>query len=330
MITLEFNQEGGDALSLTLSEHESVLDALLNAGVDAPHGCKSGVCQSCVMQANDSNIPKAAQTGLKATQIANNQFLSCSCFPTDDFSCQPLNSESVQIAATVSEITPLNEKVIKLILNSELDFKAGQFVNLWRDSTIARSYSIASRSGSKQLEFHIKRVEGGAFSDWAATHLQPGSALNIQGPMGECIYALEDKSAPILLSGIGTGLAPLLGIIRDALAQGHHGRITLILGANHSKDFYYLTELAEIVSNHLNVAVIFVSKGDIPTNVPAPLIAVDGDIYEVVKQRFNSLKGYTVFLCGAESFVKKMKKQCYLNDASLSDIHSDAFIAATP
>ena len=59
-------------------------------------------------------------------------------------------------------------------------------------------------------------------SGWLGTEARPGEAVRLQGPVGECFYVPGQPEQPLLLAGTGTGLAPLYGIVRDALAAGPH------------------------------------------------------------------------------------------------------------
>lgn len=329
MTVVQYTPVGSsESIEVNLKDNESVLDGLLNAGHAIPHGCRAGVCHSCLMQSDSPSIPSAAQKGLKPTQVKSGYFLSCSCFPDAPISAHLTDPEGQNIEAKVTEKEMLTENIMRLRIKAELEYEAGQFVNLWRDETVCRSYSLASAHNvDNDLEFHIKVIEEGAFSDWAKKHLNVGQTVHVQGPLGECYYCLEDKTQPILLCGIGTGLAPLYGIIKAALNQNHIGNITLIIGAKDTSNHYLFDELKTLIKEHINLNVIAVYQSG-EASQAAPIITKQADIYQEVKHRFANLKGYSVYLCGAETFVKKMKKQCFLMDASLSEIHADAFISA--
>src|SRR5690606_38474494 len=68
--------------------------------------------------------------------------------------------------------------------------------------------------------------------------------IRLRGPFGKCYYYNPDNlSFNMLLAGTGTGLAPLIGIIKSALTQGHNGDITLVHGGLRDDDIYYADEL---------------------------------------------------------------------------------------
>lgn len=307
--------------SIQTQDNESVLDALLRDGHDVPYGCKNGVCQSCMMTLEGGDVPSDAQKGLTDQQKKVGSFLACSCFPNSDITVSKGKSDD-KIEGEIKEISSLNDNVIKLKLTSLLSYFPGQFVNLWRDDQVVRSYSLASVPDLDDgLEFHIRHVENGQFSDWIKQSAKEKDAIKIQGPLGTCFYSYseENKDQPMLLAGIGTGLAPLYGIARDALNQGHSGQIVLIVGAKKASNLYLLEELKALSHTFPNFAVEFVAQESSESPIK------QGDIYQEVKD-IGSLKGYKVFVCGADSFVKKMKKQCFLSGANMPDILADSFV----
>ena len=60
---------------------QTVLSALLEQGHNIPNSCRAGVCQSCLIQATEGDVPPEAQTGLKDTLKAQGYFMACSCKP---------------------------------------------------------------------------------------------------------------------------------------------------------------------------------------------------------------------------------------------------------
>lgn len=303
-----------------VSTDESVLDALLRQGVEVPHGCKAGACHSCIMRLEDGEVPATAQAGLKASQKELGYFLSCSWNPSADIGVSFTDQALPKSQARVLDVSRISEKVLRIRLEKTFDFKAGQYFNIWLDDTTVRSYSIASsQSLDDFIELHVKLLPNGRFSQWADEHLRAGDTLTVQGPMGECFYSLTDPQQPMLLIGIGTGLAPLYGIIREAIHNHHKGPIHLVVGARSGEDFYLQDELANVACD-TQVKIDFVClDGASPHHC-------EGDLYQFVKQQYASTKGWCIYLCGAESFVGKMKKQCFLAGANMRDIHADAFL----
>ncbi len=317
--------------NITLKENESVLDGFLRAGHhDIPNGCRAGVCQSCIMKSDSAEEITHAQIGLTEAQKTLKHFLSCQCHPKSPIGVQSTSLSSQQTEGVVIDKTLLSSNVTRLRLTADIDYRPGQYLTLWKDKNIARCYSLASHPNKQNyLELHIKHLTDGAFSSWVKSGLNIGDKIKIQGPLGKCFYT-AGKAQPLLLSAIGTGLAPILGILQDALEKGHHGAIHLLLGARSPDNFYLVDALKNLAAQNRQISLTFVYQ-NIPaqnnTNSEADFsFAVQGDIYQYCKKTYPDMKGYRVFLCGAESFTTKMRKQCFLAGASMGDISADAFI----
>lgn len=161
-------------------------------------------------------------------------------------------------------------------------------------------------------------------SRWLAT-VERGQDLRVRGPSGECFYRPDRPEAPILLSGTGTGLAPLWGILRDALGHGHQGPITLVHGARDRNGLYYVQQLQELSTQFSQFRYVrCVWEGEPEAGVEV------GDIAAVAPKVAGNLKGARVYLCGDPERVHALEKRCYLAGAAMKDILSDPFVVATP
>lgn len=310
---------------VALTDGDTVLDALLRAGHKIPYGCRAGACQSCLLQLEAGELPAVAQVGLTNAQKILGYFLSCTCKPSADSSLVVRQSTTnLKKTATLVHKEALSEHVFQLRLQTELDYFPGQYVTLWRNEYLARSYSLASLPNADNvIELHVKRIANGAFSRWACDEFAIGESLQIQNAMGKCFYT-GDGTQPILLVGLGTGLAPLYGILRDALAKGQQAPIHLYAGASDANDCYLINELIMLANQYPLLTVTFLALTGARPQV------VNGNIYQLIQQQFPSLKGFKVFLCGAESFVRKLKKQCFIAGANMADIATDTFLPFTP
>ncbi|MBI1390037.1 MAG: 2Fe-2S iron-sulfur cluster binding domain-containing protein [bacterium] len=304
-----------------LQPDETVLDALLRNGVDVPYACKTGVCQSCMMKAAAGEPPSSSQRGLKPTRRAQGYFLACQCKPDGRLI---VGDAGEVIAARLMEKTPLNARVIRLRFEPEsrVDWAAGQFVSLIRGDGESRSYSIASapvRDGF--IEMHVQRVEGGAISPWLHEEAEPGERIRLRGPYGDCFYLSGEPERPLLLACTGTGLAPIYGVLRDALALGHSGPIHLLHGGLDESGLYLVDELLDLAGRYSNLSY----TRCVLNGASKPGLVV-GDIGELLLQTAPSFSGWRVYLCGAPDLVRLMQKKVFLHGATSQDIHADAFI----
>jgi NAD(P)H-flavin reductase/ferredoxin len=303
---------------------ESVLDALLRQGVEVAHSCRSGACLTCLLRAAAGAPPEAAQRGLRPTLRDQGYFLACQCRPTGDLLVRDAADGGLYGRAEVAAVERLSPQVAKVALApaTELYYHPGQFVTLRRPADgLARSYSLASVPRlDRHLELHVKRLPGGAMSGWIYDELRAGQTLDLQGPNGACYYLPGRPDQALLLIGNGTGLAPLIGILRDALADGHRGPVHLYHGTRRAEGLYMHQSLSALAVRHDNVAYHPCLSG--------PQVAAGcraGRAEAVAFADHPDLAGWRVFLCGYPPMVQAARRRAYLAGAALADIHADAF-----
>lgn len=313
-----------DGQPVAVDPGETLLDALLRAGVAVPHSCRAGACQSCLVKATAGVPPREAQAGLRSSLAQQGFLLACVARPTEDLSVSTDAAAGLTVPATVSAVETLAGDVVRVTITpaAEFPYRAGQYVTVLRDDGLARSYSIANLPGAGTLELHVRVLPGGQMSQWLAS-APLGARVSLRGPNGECFYEPEPE-VPLVLAGTGTGLAPLWGVLQDALTAGHTGPIHVMHGARGPAGLYLVDELRALAATHPNVAYsACVLEGD---GVGVERGALD----DVLFSRFPNLAGHKVFLCGDPALVQKMKRKAFLAGARLADIRADAFVTAPP
>jgi NAD(P)H-flavin reductase len=290
---------------------ETVLDTLLRQGVAVPNSCRAGACQSCLLRAAEGPVPQAAQAGLKATLVEQGYFLSCLCRPDADLVLEPAGG--LEVEAEIAALERLSETVLRVRLRAELPYRAGQYVTMLRDDGLARSYSLASLPHEDRLELHVRRAPGGRMSGWLFDQARVGQPVRLRGPAGDCFYTAGNEDQPLLLAGTGTGLAPLWGICRDALRQGHRGPIYLYHGALRPEGLYLREELEALPGVHYR-----------------PAVLADGPLDQVIAAAHPKLAGWRGFICGDPAIVRLLKKKIFLAGMGSRDIFADAFLEGPP
>ena len=309
--------------AIEIEPGEDVLSALLRAEIDAPHSCRSGVCQSCMHRAVDGKPPAAAQQGLSEAQKALGYFLACRCVPDTPLTIVPAREAEGRSEAFVRSIDRLSGEVVRLRLEHGADFayRPGQFLELITHDGLGRHYSIASLpQEDPYVELHIRLHTGGRMSQFIAEELAPGSRLHIAGPLGTCIYEGVDPDQPMALIGSGTGLAPLLGVLRDALKRGHRGPIRLYHGAREREGLYLHDHLEALTETHANLSYV--------PRVLNESGHQGGDVAAAALEHEDALSRTAFFLCGGEKLVGRLKRDLYLKGVSLKQMRSDAFLPA--
>ncbi len=305
-------------------ENESVLDCLLRHGVSAPYSCRNGVCQTCLMRATKGSPTAPSQKGLKQTQVSQNFFLACACIPQNEIEIVLPDTQSSRHETSVLEKTFLSDSVLRLRLSRPENFSyfAGQFLTIFKTKTIGRSYSLASVPDVDQyLEFHIHIIPGGQMSPWLANDITVGDTISVSEALGSCIYIDAAKNQPLLLIGTGTGMAPLIGIARQALLNGHQLPIKIYHGSRTNSGLYLDNKLKELAFRHENIEYFPCVTREKPERGAREARASDMAIEDN-----SDLKNYTVYLCGNADMVNNTKRKIFLAGVSLQNIHADPFI----
>lgn len=312
-----------DGASYPCDEGETVLKALTRAGVDIPYSCEKGTCLTCLVKCTDGEIPKEAQENVKRSLAEQGYFLACQCKPTAALSVSPVDDAVIYGRATVRQIDKMTDDVCRVIISpsTPLYYRAGQFINIRRFDGLVRSYSIASVPRlDTDLEIHVKRLTDGKMSNWIHQEVKPGDELDLQGPNGECFYVPGQPEMDMLLIGTGTGLAPLIGVIRDALAAGHTGNVYLYHGSRNMGGHYMSGRIKALAEEHGNFHYHPCVSGEAP---PPEFRADRAD--RAAFDDHPSLDGFRVFICGYPAMVHDARKKAFMAGANLALIHIDPF-----
>ncbi len=300
-------------------EGETVLDALLRQDAAVPYSCRNGVCLTCMMRCRGGAPPADSQGGIKDSLRLEGHFLPCICTADGDLAFELPNDDELYGRAILRRIEQLSPSVCRLFLEpaTPLYYRAGQFINLRRDDGLVRSYSLASVPRlDDNLELHVKRLPRGEMSNWLFEEAQADTGLDIQGPNGDCFYVPGRPGTPLLLIGNGSGLAPLIGIARDALSSGHEGEIQLYHGTRHPEGLYLDETLRAMAEDHANFTYRACVSGE---------SGQSGRAENVAFAEHPGLDGYRVYLCGYPPMVHAARKRAYLMGAALADVYADPF-----
>lgn len=138
---------------------------------------------------------------------------------------------------------------------SLFDFTQGQYLTLRKQfdgEELRRSYSICAGTDEGVLRVGIKRVNGGAFSTWANEQLVPGDQIDAMPPMGRFFTPIETGAEKHYLGfAAGSGITPLLSIIKTVLAREPRSRFTLVYANRQIGSIMFREELEDLKNIHL-------------------------------------------------------------------------------
>ncbi|BAQ76469.1 2-polyprenylphenol hydroxylase [Pseudomonas sp. Os17] len=292
----------------------NLLDALNQAGVAVPYSCRAGSCHACLVHCVQGLPSDSRPDALSDEQRRRGWRLACQCQVVEDLQVETFNPQRDGQPARVIGLDWLSSSVLRLRLQPErpLRYRAGQHLVLWTATQVARPYSLASLPEEDRfLEFHLDCRHPGQFSD-AARQLQVGDTLSLGELSGGALHYDPDwQQRPLWLLAAGTGLAPLFGVLREALRQDHQGPIRLIHLAHDSSEHYLAKPLAALAANRPQLSVELWQG--------AELTAALAQLRLVSRQTL-------ALLCGHPDSVEAFARRLYLAGLPRNQLLADVFL----
>jgi NAD(P)H-flavin reductase len=292
----------------------NLLDALNQAGVTVPYSCRAGSCHACLVHCVQGLPSDSRPDALSDEQRRLGWRLACQCQVVEDLHVETFDPVRDGLPATVSGLDWLSSSVLRLRLQPQrpLRYRAGQHLVLWAAGQIARPYSLASLpEDDRFLEFHLDCRHPGQFSD-AARQLQLGDPMRLGELRGGALHYDPDwQQRPLWLLAAGTGLAPLFGILREALRQDHQGPIRIIHLAHDSSEHYLAKPLAALAANRAQLSVELWTGAEL-TAALAQL--------RLVSRQTQAL------LCGHPDSVEAFARRLYLAGLPRNQLLADVFL----
>ena len=167
----------------------------------------------------------------------------------------------------VAEVVPETDEAnsIRFEIPSDLvdafRFKAGQHLTLRAEiggEEVRRNYSLCTAPSDNDVMVTVKRIAGGLFSNWVGDNLKAGDTLDVMTPHGS-FTTIFDANANRHYVGIagGSGITPVMSLIRTALSEEPKSRFTLLYGNRDSSSIIFLEALAALKNEHMGRLEIF-------------------------------------------------------------------------
>lgn len=300
--------------TLDVTPGVNLLAALREAEVPVSYSCMAGRCGTCrcLLTGEDGRRSEvlACQTWLTRPAIVE-------ITEPDEVVVHPARSLSAKVVA----VQALGPDVHRLLLapTRPLAHSPGQYVQLQFKPGLVRPYSMAGLATDALLEFHVREVTDGRASGHVANGLQVGDAVRVSGPLGTA-YLRQQHRGPMLCVASGTGLAPILSIVRGALDAGMANPIHLYLGGRTPRELYGLDQLEALQQRHagLRVTLVVGSGAD-------PARHRQGRVAQAIERDLGELTGWRAYLCGSPSMVEATAMAVRRLGVAAGHVHADAF-----
>ena len=242
----------------TVNPKETILSAALRQGVRFPYSCKVGGCATCKCQLKGGKVKELTSSAfiLSAEDLDNQFILGCQSQLKSDVTVyvgglSDGSSEVKSLSGEIAAVERLTQDMVRVSvkLPEPLNYLPGQYalVSVPSITSGPRSYSFATAPKGDTVDFFIREVPGGEMSVWANQSAKAGENITIDGPYGD--FYLRPGSGEMLMLAGGSGLAPVLAILEDAMAHKIDRDVIFIYGARTQADLSCQEDIAQIASN---------------------------------------------------------------------------------
>lgn len=295
------------ARSFAAAEGDTVLDAMLAADVPVAWSCRAGICGTC--RARRSSDGAEVLLCRQALQVSGEEYAL-------DYLPHSAGEPPIcrRMALVEAKRTIAGVWRIDLELELPFPFRAGQYAALQLPTDvldqkrIERYFSMASAPGDHIMRFYLRDYPDGTFGRYLSQNARPGDMFKITGPFGT--LTVTSNEDPLLLIGWGTGVAPLLSVVRDIAVRESRRAVALVSGARLSSRLVGQEEAVWISQLMPRFSALFaVHDGSSPA-------ARSGGLRCAVSESFAALGAAPAeaLICGSASFCAEAAK--LVTDAS--------------
>ena len=177
-------------------------------------------------------------------------------------------------------------------------WRAGQHVQLFIELDgirQSRTYSLTSVQANGVVELAIKRQPGGRFSNWLLDQLMPGQVVELSQAQGEMSW--PDDGRGVVLVAAGSGITPLLGLLREALANGFNAPLTFVHQVRNRTQQAFADELKALSARYPNLQLRLALSGE---------AAQTDELGRLQPEDVQQLPGAHLLACGPRGFVEKL------------------------
>lgn len=238
-------------------------------------------------------------------------------------------------ALTVSEVkkeTPSSVSIAFSVpehLKDLFAFKAGQYITIKHQSAgkeLRRAYSICSSPKSGVLKVAVKKVDKGAFSEYANTDLKAGDTLQVMPPTGK--FILEPNLKNYAAFAAGSGITPVLSLIKSTLEEMPQSTFLLVFGNRNLAEAMFYNEILELqkqYSNRFAAEFIFSRKEEENSKFGR----IDRSIVNFfLKNKYVETTYAAFYLCGPEEMIDEVSSTLKQNGINSKQIHHELFSTA--
>ncbi|QXP82964.1 aromatic/alkene monooxygenase hydroxylase FAD-binding subunit MmoC [Methylococcus sp. ANG] len=265
--------EDGESLRFECRSDEDVITAALRQDIFLMSSCREGGCATCkaLCTEGDYDLKGCSVQALPPEEEEDGLVLLCRTYPKTDLEvelpythCRISYGEVGSFEAEVVGLNWVSTNTVQFLLQKRPDecgnrgvkFEPGQFMELTIPGTdVSRAYSPANIPNPEgRLEFLIRVLPEGRFSDYLRNDARVGQVLSVKGPLG--VFGLKEHGmAPRYFVAGGTGLAPVVSMVRQMREWTAPNETRIYFGVNTEPELFYIDELKSLERSMRNLTV---------------------------------------------------------------------------
>ena len=324
--------------SFEVQRDEPILSAAIRQGIGLPYGCRDGACGSCKSRLLEGRVIHGAHQ-LRALSVAEEDagwILPCcaaaqtacviearSVPGAGEFPVLKMPARVLALQRAAPDVMILR---LQLPANQNLQYRAGQFIEIILRDGARRSYSMANASHNlgqpPALELHLRHLVGGKFTDHVFGSMREKEILRIEGPFGS-FFLREESAKPIVLLAAGTGFAPVKALIEHMRLKAVDRPTVLYWGGRRPQDLYLNGWCEQAAAQMPNLRYVPVISDALPDDA---WTGRSGFVHRAVMQDLPDLSGHQVYACGAPVMVDAARRD-FVQHCGLpeDEFYADAF-----
>lgn len=331
----------GQQLSFPCAADEDLLSAAERENILLPSQCRNGSCGACVAKVTQGlyQLEESSTEALPEAAKSEGQMLLCRTYPQADLHIQtPYDYEFIRFeriperAAEIANLDTIASDTQRLLLaflpdeekGQAAEFEPGQYLEIQVPGTEARrAYSLANNTNwDGHLEMIIRHRDGGLFSGYLS-NAKPGERLWVRGPLGTFTLR-ENGLRPRWFIGGGTGVVPLISMLRRMADWGEAHPARLYFGVRHSEELFFTEIIEELQQQLPQLRVkLCVSRPKAHEHNYA------GNVVETLKGDLAAMTASPdCYICGSARLVQGVTETALDHGVPVAQIYSERFIPA--
>ncbi len=218
-------------------------------------------------------------------------------------------------------------------LHGQFSYQPGQHITIRADinnESVRRSYSLCSSPADKEWRIAVKKIEGGIFSAFANHVIKAGDAVELLPPLGNFILPHTDEAKQYIFFAAGSGITPILSMIKSGLVQQPHSSFTLLYGNKTIQSIIFKEKIEALKNKYMQRFQLIHVLSREQTEAPLNEGRINAAKCEQVFKYIMPLKADAFFICGPEAMIFAIRNWLISKGIDKKHIHFELFNTLPP